>query len=433
MNEMMFGIALLFLLLLLFSTGIELGFAMAIVGFIGFAYTNGFNAAMNLLGRDVFEVVTSYGYTVFPLFILMGQIGFHAGIAKRLYNSAHKFVGHIPGGLAIATVLGGSGFKAICGSATATTATFASVAMPEMDRYGYDKRLSTGTVATVGTLGCLIPPSVVLMLYGIITEQSIGKLFLAGIVPAAIIALFFIGVIYGWVKINPKIAPVSERSTWKERVRTLPEVVWVILVFILVIGGIMEGFFTPTEAGAVGTVAVFILALAKRDLSFKIYAKSLSESIRTAGMFLMLIAGSVILGHFIAVTNIPQGIADWLTNLAVNRYVVLFLICLVYEVGGSFIEDLAFMILATPIFYPTIIKLGFDPIWFGVLICVVIMVGMIIPPVAICVFVVRNITKVPMSQIYRGTAPFLISLFIVWGLLFLFPALATWLPSKFFN
>ncbi len=214
MNETAIGIVLLFLLLVLFATGIELGFAMAFIGFIGFAYLKGFNIAMNLIGRDVFDVITNYGYTVFPLFILMGQIGYHAGIAKRLYNSAHSFIGHIPGGLAIATVLGGSCFKAICGSATATTATFASVAMPEMDRYGYDKRLSTGTVATVGTLGCLIPPSVVLILYGIITEQSIGKLFLAGIIPAAVIALFFIGVIYGWVKINPKIAPVSERSTW---------------------------------------------------------------------------------------------------------------------------------------------------------------------------------------------------------------------------
>jgi len=429
MNEMIVGIVILFMLLLLFLTGIELGFAMAVMGFIGFAYFKGFHIATNLVARDLFDVMTNYGYTVFPLFILMGQIGYHAGIAKRLYGSAHKFIGHVPGGLAIATVLGGSAFKAICGSATATTATFASVAMPEMDRYGYDKRLSTGTVATVGTLGCLIPPSVVLILYGIITEQSIGKLFLAGIVPAAIIALFFIGIIYGWVKINPKIAPVSERSTWKERARSLPEVVWVAVVFLLMIGGIMMGFFTPSEAGAVGTFAVIVLALIKRDLTFKKYAMSLTEAIRTAGMFLMLISGSVILGHFIAITNIPQNIADYLSTLNVNRYVILLLICLVYEMGGSFIEDLAFMILATPIFYPTVLKLGFDPVWFGILVCVVIMVGMIIPPVAICVFVVKNITKVPMGIIYRGAAPFLIALFLVWGLLFLFPQLALWLPS----
>ena len=433
MNETVAGIALLFALLLLFATGIELAFAMAVIGFIGFAYLKGFSIALNLIGRDVFDVITNYGYTVFPLFILMGQIGYHAGVAKRLYDSAHKFVGHIPGGLAIATVLGGSGFKAICGSATATTATFASVAMPEMDRYGYDQRLSTGTVATVGTLGCLIPPSVVLILYGVITEQSIGKLFLAGIVPAAIIALLFIGVIVGWVKINPKVAPVCERFSWKAKIRTLPDVAWVLLIFIIMIGGIMTGIFTPTEAGSVGAFCVVLLGLFRKDMTFKKYAASLTEAIRTAGMFLMLISGSVILGHFIAVTNMPQKIAEYLSTLNVNRYLILFLICLVYEAGGSFIEDLAFMILATPMFYPTILKLGFDPIWFGILVCVVIMVGMIIPPVAICVFVVKNITKVPMGTIYKGAAPFLISLFFVWGLLFLFPQLALWLPSVFFK
>lgn len=427
------GIIMLFVLLLLFATGIELAFAMAVVGFIGFAILNGVPSALNLLARDMFDVMTNYGYTVFPLFILMGQIGFHSGIAQRLYSCSNKFIGHIPGGLAMATIVGGSAFKAICGSATATTATFASVAMPEMDRYDYDKRLSTGVIATVGTLGCLIPPSVVLILYGVITEQSIGRLFLAGVVPAAMIAVFFMGIIYGWVKINPALAPVSGRSTWKERVRSLPEVVWVFVIFLLMIGGIMQGFFTPSEAGAVGACAVLILALVKRDLTFKKYLTSLSEAIRTAGMFLMLLVGSATLGHFIAVTDIPQKTAEWLVALPVNRYIILIGICIVFEVGGSFIEDLAFMILALPIFYPTIVKLGFDPIWFAVVICVIIMVGMIIPPVAICVFVVKNITKVPMGQIYRGCAPFLIALVICWGILLLFPQLSLWLPSLFFK
>jgi tripartite ATP-independent transporter DctM subunit len=433
MNEIMVGIVVLALLLLLFATGIELGFAMALMGFVGFAYLNGFRPAMQLVGRDVFDVITNYGYTVFPLFILMGQIGFNAGIAVRLYNAAHKFVGHVPGGLAMATVLGATGFKAICGSSAATSATFASVAIPEMDRYGYDRRLSTGIVATVGTLGCIIPPSVVLIIFGILTEQSIGRLFLAGIIPGLIIALFFLGIIYGWVKINPKIAPMSERSTWKERIKSLPEVGWILLVFILVVGGIMNGFFTPTEAGAVGTFAILILAVAKRGLNFRGYVKSLTESLRTAGMILMLIAGSVILGHFIAVTNIPQNTADWLVALPVNRYFIIMIICLVYLIGGSFIDDLAFMILATPIFYPAVQKLGFDPIWFGILIGVVVMIGVVIPPVAVCVFVVKNITKEPIGVIYKGVAPFLISLVVVWGMLFIFPGLATWLPSVLFK
>ena len=432
MSEITVSIMALALLLLLFATGIELGFAMAIVGFVGFAYLSGVRPAMQLVGRDIYDVLTNYGYTVFPLFILMGQVGFNAGIAVRLYNAAYKFVGHIPGGLAMATVMGATGFKTICGSSAATAATFASVAIPEMDRYGYDRKLSTGIVATVGSLGCILPPSVGLIIFGIITQQSIGQLFLAGIIPGLIIALFFLGIIYGWVKINPKIATMSERSTWKARLASLPEVAWIILVFLLVIGGIMQGFFTPTEAGAVGTFAVLMLAVAKRSLNFSGYVKSLSEALRTAGMVLMLITGSVILGHFIAVTNIPQKTADWLVVLPLNRYVILILICLIYEIGGSIIDDLAFMILATPIFFPAVLKLGFNPIWFGILISVVVMIGVVIPPVAVCVFVVKNITKEPIGRIYKGVAPFLISMIVVWGLLFFFPQLALWLPSLFY-
>ena len=433
MNEITIGIVALVVLLALFATGIELGFAMAAVGFCGFMYFNGISAAMNLLGRDIYDVITNYGYTVFPLFILMGQIGFNAGIAVRLYSAANKFVGHIPGGLAMATVIGATGFKAICGSSAATSATFASVAVPEMDRYGYDRRLSTGIVATVGSLGCIIPPSVVLIIFGILTEQSIGQLFLAGMLPGLLIAFLFLFIIYGWAKIYPDAAPLSSRSTWKERIKSLPEVVWIILVFLLVVGGMMAGYFTPTEAGAVGTFAIFILSIVTRNMSFKKYVTSLAEATRTAGMILMLIAGSTILGHFIAVTNIPQAVADWIVVLPLNRYVIMIMICMVYELGGSFIDDLAFMILATPIFYPAVLKLGFSPIWFGIVIGVVVMIGVVIPPVAVCVFVVKNITKEPMGRIYRGVAPFLLSLILVWGLMFVFPQLALWLPSVFYK
>jgi C4-dicarboxylate transporter DctM subunit len=433
MNEFVVGIIGLVVLLLLFSTGIELGFAMALVGFAGFGYLSGFHSALSLLSRDVFDVITNYGYTVFPLFILMGQIGFHAGIAVRLYDSAHKFIGHIPGGLAMATVAGATAFKAICGSSAATSATFASVAIPEMERYGYDTKLSAGIVATVGTLGVIIPPSVTLIIMGILTEQSIGQLFIAGIIPGLIIAFLFIGVIYGWAKINPAVAPRSPRSSWKDRIRSLPEVLWVLLVFVLVVGGIMEGYFTPTEAGAVGTFAVLLLAIVKRDMTIKKYFISVRESIRTAVMLIMLIAGSTILGHFITITNIPQATADWIVTLPLNRYVIMILICLVYEIGGSFIDDLAFLILATPIFYPAALKLGFHPLWFGIVIGVVAMIGVVIPPVAICVFVVKNITKVPMGTIYKGVVPFLTALVLVWALLFAFPELALWLPSVLYK
>lgn len=433
MNEITVGILGLCILLLLFSTGIELGFAMALVGFSGFAYLNGFQAAMNLLGRDFFEVITNYGYTVFPLFILMGQIGFNAGIAERLYNAAHRFVGHIPGGLAMATVMGATGFKAICGSSAATSATFASVAIPEMDRFSYSRTLSTGIVATVGTLGVIIPPSVTLIIYGILTEQSIGQLFLAGIIPGLLIAFLFLGIIFVWAKTKPGDAPMSDRSTWKERMRSLPDVAWVLIVFLLVVGGIMTGFFTPSEAGAVGTFAILILALTKRGLNFRKYVTSLDEALRTTGMILMLVIGSTVFGHFIAVTNIPQATADWVAVLPINRYIILIMIGFVYLIGGSFIDDLAFMILATPIFYPVVVKLGFSLLWFGISLGVVLMIGVVIPPVAVCVFVVKNITKEPIGIIYKGVAPFLLSLVIVWGLLFLFPQLALWLPSLFYH
>lgn len=429
MNEVAVGILGLGVVLALFLTGIELGFAMALVGFLGFSYIVSVKAALNLLAKDIFDVFASYGFTVIPLFVLMGQIAFNAGIAKRLYQSAYRFIGHIPGGLAMATVAGATAFKAICGSSPATAATFASVAVPEMDRYDYSKKLSTGVVASVGTLGILIPPSVTLIVFGIITEQSIGKLFLAGIIPGLIIALFFVVIIYGWCKIDPSLGPRGERSTWKERLATLPEVLLVTAIFLLVVGGLMKGLFTPTEAGSVGTVAVLLLSLIKRDLDFQGFVKSVGESLRTACMVLMLIAGSTILGHFLAVTKIPMIAADWIIGLPFDRYVVMVLISMIYLLGGSFIDDLAFMILATPIFYPVIMKLGFDPIWFGMIIGITVMIGVVIPPVAINVFVVKHITKVPFSVVYGGVCPFLFSLVACALLLFVFPNIALFLPQ----
>jgi tripartite ATP-independent transporter DctM subunit len=428
MNELI-GILGLALVLVLFLTGIELGFAMALIGFLGFSYIMSFKAGLNLLAKDLFDVTASYGFTVIPLFIFMGQIASNAGIAKRLYDTAHKFIGHIPGGLAIATVAGATAFKAICGSSPATAATFASVAVPEMDRYGYSRKLSTGIVATVGTLGAIIPPSVSLILFGMITEQSIGKLFLAGIIPGLLIALFFVFIIIGWCKINPSLGPKTERSTWKERIASLPPVIWAGVIFLVVMGGLMVGFFTPTEAGSIGTAAVFLLSAVKRDITMTAFIKAVAESLRTGCMVIMLIVGSTILGHFLAVTKIPMIAADWVTQLPFNRYIIMIIISMIYQLGGSFIDDLAFMVLATPIFYPVILKLGFDPIWFAMIIAVTVMIGVVIPPVAINVFVVKNITKEPFGTIYSGVYPFLISLVVVGALLFVFPQIATFLPS----
>ena len=430
MSEVTVGIIGLVAVLALFLTGIELGFGMALIGFLGFSYIVSTKAALNLLAKDVFDVFANYGFTVVPLFVLMGQIAFNAGIAKRLYDTGFKFIGHIPGGLAMATAAGAAAFGTVTGSAIATAATFGSVAYPEMERYGYSKSLSTGIIAVGGTLGSLIPPSVTLIVYGIITETSIGKLFLAATIPGLIITTLFIFIIYGMCKINPSMGPKGERSTWKERGKSLKEVIWVLIIFVIVTGGMSKGIFTPTEAGSAGTFAVLLLSVAKRDINFGGFIKSVAESLRTACMTMMLLAGSTILGHFIIVTKIPMYAADWVLGLPLSPTVIMFLILIIYEIGGSFIDDLAFMVLATPIFFPIVVKLGFDPIWFGVILHIFVMIGIVIPPVAMNVFVVRNITKVPFGVIYKGVYPFLIGMILCAALLFMFPEICLYLPNK---
>jgi tripartite ATP-independent transporter DctM subunit len=429
MSETGIGIVGIFALLALFSSGIEIGFAMAVIGALGFTYLVSFSAAMNMMAKDFFEVFSNYHLTVVPLFMFMGQLAFSSGMAGKIYDCAHKFIGHLPGGLAMATVGGATLFKAICGSSPATSATFASTAVPEMDRYGYDKKLSTGIVATVGTLGFLIPPSAGLILLGIITEQSIGKLFMAGLIPGLILAVFFVFTIYIWCKLNPSIGPRGKIFSWKERVSSVPEAVWPIIIFAIIIGGLMSGFFTPTEAGSVGTFAVLILVLVRKQLNFEAFKKAVADSIRPTAMILMLVAGSTVLGHFLAMTQIPTAVSDWVTTLGLPPWIIMTMIMFIYLLGGSFVDDLAFMFLATPIFYPAVMKLGYDPIWFCILIGLTLGVGVVIPPVAICVFIVKNITKVPFSTIYKGVYPFLVALVAVGILLFLFPQLALYLPS----
>jgi tripartite ATP-independent transporter DctM subunit len=417
------------LLFLFFLMGLEIGFSMALAGFIGYAAIVNLQAALNLMAMDIFAVFSNYGLIVIPLFVLMGQIGASAGLSKDLYSSAYRFVGHVAGGLAIGTVIAATAFKAICGSSTATAATFATIAVPEMDRYNYDKKLSCGTVATVGTLGVIIPPSVVLIIYGILTETSIGKLFLAGILPGLLLAFSFVVTLYGWCKINPEIGPKGERSTWRQRIQSLPPVIGIVVVFLLVVGGLMQGLFTPTEAGSVGTFAVFLLTLLRRDIHLKSLIKSLMDSLRIAGMVLTLVLGATVLGHFFAVTKTPQFVASWLGVLPVDRSIIMIIIIFVYLIGGSFIEDLAFLILATPIFLPLVLKLGYDPVWFGVIVCVTSMIGIILPPMAVSVFIVSGITKVPIGTVYKGTYPYLIGMSICLMILLFFPQVSLWLPN----
>ncbi len=431
MNEVLIGCIGLCLLLALFLTGIELAFAMTFIGFVGFAILRSLPAAVDLLAKDYFDAFASYAFVVIPLFVLMGQVAYNSGIAEKMYGTSRKFVGHVPGGLALATVVGATIFKAISGSSLATAATFSSVAIPEMDKCGYSRKLSTGVVASVGTLGILIPPSGTLILLAMITDQSIGKLFLAGIIPGLLIALLFLITIVVWCRTNRSLAPRGQAAGWKERAMSLPQIFWPLLIFVVTVGGLLAGFFTPTEAGSVGAIAVLLLTFLKRDLDGKGFAKSLRESLRMGCMVLMLIGGSAVLGHFVVISKIPSVVAAWTLSLPLPSYVIMAVILLIYLIGGSFVDDMAFMILATPIFFPVAMKLGYDPIWFSIVIGVTMMIGVITPPVAVAAFIVKNITQEKIGLIYKGVLPFLITLVLCLLLLFIFPELATYLPSRY--
>ena len=431
MNEVLIGCIGLGLLLALFLTGIELAFAMTFVGFVGFGILRSFPAAVDLLAKDFYDTFASYAFVVVPLFVLMGQVAFNSGIAEKMYRTSRKFVGHVPGGLAMATVVGATIFKAISGSSLATTATFSSVAIPEMDKYGYSRKLSTGVVASVGTLGFLLPPSGTLIILAMITDQSIGKLFLAGIVPGLLIAVLFLVTIALWCRMNPSLAPRAEAAGWKERARSVPQIFGPLLIFVVTVGGMLAGYFTPTEAGSVGAIAVLLFALLKRDLDRRGFAKSVRESLRMGCMVLMLIGGSAVLGHFIVISKIPGVVASWTLSLPLPSHWILVVILLIYLLGGSFVDDIAFMILATPIFFPVAVKLGYDPIWFSIVLGVTMMIGVITPPVAVAAFVVKNITQESIGRIYKGVLPFLITLVLCLILLFVFPEMATYLPRKY--
>jgi tripartite ATP-independent transporter DctM subunit len=429
MSDVAVGTYGIILLLFLFLTGLEMAYCMILVGFLGFTFLMSFPAASNLVIKDFFDNFTTYSYTVIPLFMVMGEFASNSNIAKRLYLGAHKWFGHIPGGLAMTTVVGATAFKAMCGSSLATVGTFSNLAMPEMDRYGYKKELSAGTIASVSTLGMILPPCTVLIIYGLQVEQSIGRLFLAGIMPSLMIASLFMAVIAGWVSLRPAIAPRAESATWKERLLVIPDALVVGIIFGIVIGGMITGFFSPTESGTIGTVAIFLLALVRREVNTGMIIRSFKGALKTSIMTLMLIAGSAVFGHFLAITEIPMIAAKWAGGLPIPGTFVMLLIVSIYLVGGSIMDDLAFMVLATPIFFPTAMELGYDPIWFGILICVTLMIGGLIPPVAIYVFILGNITGIPFKTIYKGVIPFLSALIVALIILFTFPQVALWLPN----
>ncbi len=420
------GIAVL---VLVFFSRMPVAYVMTMIGYLGFSFLVSGSAGLKLLARDFFEVYSSYGLTIIPLFIFMGQIAFNAGISRRLYDSAYKFVGAYRGGLATATVCACTAFGAVCGSSPATAATMATVGLPEMKRYGYAPELAAGSVASGGGLGMLMPPSVVLIVYGILTEQSIGELFVAGIIPAVFMTGWFALAVLGYCWLKPEQGPKGKVFTWKERFRSLTDTGETLAVFVLVMGGLFTGVFTPTEAGGIGAAAVLLVALIRRQLTWAAFVKSVYETLRTSCMVLLLVAGAVVFGHFLAVTRIPFQVANWVAGMDMAPWAIISMIILVYLIGGCFIDALALIMLTIPIFYPIIVELGYDPIWFGIIIVLVTQMGVITPPVGINVYVVNGIDKdIALETIFKGVVPFLIALIVGTGFLVAFPMIVLWLP-----
>ena len=412
---------------------VPIALAMAITGFGGLAILKGINPSMSSVAATLWESGFQITLSVIPLFILMGNFVTKAGMARELYRAAHTFVGHFRGGLAMATILACAGFGAICGSSIATAATMTKVAYPSMKEVGYSDELATGSIAAGGTLGILIPPSTIMVIYGIMTEQSIGALFAAGVIPGAIATLFYLGTAWNCVRRNPSLGPPGERTSWAGRLVALRHIWGVIVLFIIVMGGMYGGLFTPTEAAGVGAMGGFLFALSRGRLTPKILLEVLTESAQMTAMLFTILIGASIFANFVNFTSLPQDLQTFVSQFNVHPMMVVVAICVIYVILGTAMEELSMILLTVPIFFPLIVHLGLDPIWFGVLIVCVVEIGMISPPVGMNIFVISSmLPDVPTSSIWRGVMPFLFADILRLALLIAFPAITLWLP-KYLN
>jgi C4-dicarboxylate transporter DctM subunit len=416
-------------LVVFFFIRMPIAFSMGVAGLLGLSYLLPFKTALMFLPRDLFEVFSSYSISAIPMFVLMGYYGFSSGLGNRLYESAYSIFGHIRGGLAISTIFACAGFGAICGSCTATSATMGKLAFPAMKKYKYNDMVATGCIACSGTLGILIPPSVVLLVYGIITSESIGKLFIAGIVPGIVMAIFMSLAVYIYCVKNPKIGPPGEKLTFKERMKAIARVTDVLILFIAVIGGLIFGFFTPTQAGGVGAIGAIIIGLVRRELSWESFIENTREALRTSCMILTVMAFATVFGHFITLSKITFMLSDWMVALKVPAFLILFIIMIIFLIGGCFVDSLPFMILTLPIFFPVVKSLGYDPIWFGVIATILTGIGTITPPVGINVYVVQRITDVPLEVIFKGSFLFFVAMMAATLFLIALPSLTLFLPN----
>jgi len=426
----LFGILMLGVMMLLLFLGLPVGFTMGLVGILGTWYLTDLETSLGIVRISVYEAVANYFLCAVPFFVLMGFLCLKSGISKSLYNTAYKWFGQLPGGMAIATIFGCGGFAAICGDSMATAATMGSVSLPEMKKYKYADSLATGSVAAGGTLGILIPPSLGFIFYALITEESVGKLFAAGVIPGIMLVIGFSIMIYLRCRINPNLGPKAPATSLLEKIISIKNVWAIVILFILVIGGIYMGFFTPTEGGGIGVMGAFVIALTSKEFNRKEFMEALMTTTQITGMVAGIIIGVTVLGYFVTLTGIPEMMANFISTLDVSRYVLFVLILLLYLVLGMVMNIIPMIMLTLPILYPTVLALGFNPIWFGVIMVIMMEMGQISPPVGINVFVISGVAKdVSIGKIFRGIFPFLLVEAIVIVILTIFPDIVMILPD----
>ena len=431
MSTVSIGVIGVVAVLLLLALRMPVAGCLGLVGFVGFSYLVSPRGGFDILVKDLFYTFGSYTLSVIPAFVWMGYLSFHSGISEKLYAAAYRWVGHVAGGLAMATVAACAAFGAICGSGTATAGTMTSVALPEMKKYHYSPQLATGTIASSAMIGVLIPPSIPLIIYGIATEVSIGTLFISSILPGLLLALLFAAVIYIQAKRNPKLGPPGPRRSLRDKLLAIRGGVWeTLFVFTVVMGGLMVGLFTPTEAGALGAMAVLVLALSTSKLSRKALVRSLADTTRTTAMILLIVAGAFVFGRFITVSRIPSELAVWVSELPLPGFATMAIIYLMYFILGMFMDFMAIILLTVPIFVPIIETLGYDAVWFGVIITLLGGMGCITPPVGINVYVVSGVAEdIPLGTIFKGVWFFLVAIAVCIIILMMAPEIVLFLPS----
>ena len=434
MSPITIGIIGIFVLLFLLAIRLPVGLAMSLVGVVGVGFITGWGGALARLGSTPFEHCYNFELSVIPLFVLMGHFAMMSGMSRDAFATANAWFGHWRGGLASATILGCAGFAAVSGSSAASAATMGSVSLPEMQKYNYDRRLATGCVAAGGTLGILIPPSASLIIYGLLTEQSIGRLFMAGVFPGLLLTVLFMLTIYLQTRIRPQSAPAVPKLPLSSRIRSLPRALSLFLVVVFVFGGIYIGIFTPTEAAAVGALLTMLLALVRGSLNRESFADALLQTSKTTAFIFLILIGAFFFSPFLAVSEIPMWLMTAIEKTNAPPIMIIMAILLVYVFLGTFLEGFSMMVLTVPVVLPVMMKLGQDPIWFGIVMVVVMEMGLISPPVGVNVFIVKGIAgDTPMRDIFIGILPFWVAMIICLAVLVLFPDLALFLPNTMFG